>query len=138
MRDTGGSPGAGGVLALGTAEGKPIAAIKASLTNGEGNTIGDLMLSTRGATTDVGLTPRWLWSFDGHYRPYADNALDIGAGSLRVRVVYAATGAINTSDGRTKQQVAPIPDDWLDAWGDVRHVQFKFNDAVAEKGTGAR
>tara|TARA_R110000787_G_scaffold208846_7_gene318899 strand:- start:29458 stop:31119 length:1662 start_codon:yes stop_codon:yes gene_type:complete len=138
IRDTGGSPGSGGAIAFGANEDRPFAAIKGSLTNGTGNSLGDLMLSTRGSVGSTQLDPRWLWSFDGHYRPYLDNVSDIGAGSLRVRVVYAATGAINTSDARTKQQIDAVPDDWLDAWGDVRHVRFKFNAAVEEKGAAAR
>ncbi|BBD01829.1 tail fiber domain-containing protein [Sphingobium sp. YG1] len=138
IRDTTGQVGAGGALALGTAPGKPLVALKASLADGAGNSIGHLMLSTRGATADATLLARWSWSFDGHYRPYDDNAYDIGAGSVRVRQIYGANGAINTSDVRTKQQVEAIPDEWLDAWGDVRHVRFKFNTAVEEKGDAAR
>lgn len=138
IRDTTGQVGAGGALALGTAPGKPLVALKASLADGAGASIGHLMLSTRGATADATLLARWSWSFDGHYRPYDDNAYDIGAGSVRVRQIYGANGAINTSDVRTKQQVDAIPDEWLDAWGDVRHVRFKFNTAVEEKGDAAR
>lgn len=137
-RDTGGSAGSGGVLAVGTAIGKPIGAIKASLTNGNGNTIGDLMVSTRDSITDAVLSPRWIFTFDGHYRPYNDNGADIGAPSLRIRQFYGANGAINTSDERTKQQIGEVPDEWLDAWGDVRHVRFKFNVAVEAKGEAAR
>lgn len=71
-------------------------------------------------------------------QPAADNVRTLGTGSLRWSVVYAATGAISTSDARTKQQIELIPDEWLDAWGGVRHVRFKFNDAVEEKGEAAR
>lgn len=138
IRDAGGLPGSGGAIAFGSNEAQSFAALKGSLTDATANSTGDLMLCTRGSTGSGQLDPRWLWSFDGHYRPYLDNVTDIGAGSLRVRVVYAATGAINTSDARTKQQVDAVPDDWLDAWGDVRHVRFRFNAAVEEKGAAAR
>lgn len=38
------------------------------------------------------------------------------------------------SDQRLKQQIAEIDDKLLDAWEDVEPVQFKYNDAVNEKG----
>lgn len=39
-----------------------------------------------------------------------------------------------TSDQRLKQQIAEIDDKLLDAWEDVEPVQFKYNDAVDQKG----
>ena len=39
-----------------------------------------------------------------------------------------------TSDQRYKQQIAEIDDALLDAWQDVGLVQFKYNDAVDQKG----
>ena len=38
------------------------------------------------------------------------------------------------SDQRLKQQIAKIDDKLLDAWSDVDLVQFKYNDAVDQKG----
>ena len=43
-----------------------------------------------------------------------------------------------TSDKRFKQQIANIDDKLLDAWEDVDLVQFKYNDAVDQKGDKAR
>lgn len=43
-----------------------------------------------------------------------------------------------TSDKRLKQQITQIDNALLDAWEDVDLVQFKYNDAVEEKGTKAR
>ena len=43
-----------------------------------------------------------------------------------------------TSDKRLKQQITQIDNALLDAWEDVTLVQFKYNDAVEEKGTKAR
>lgn len=74
----------------------------------------------------------------GQILPRADGTQNLGSGSLRFGTVYASTGAINTSDRDAKQQVGAIPDDWLDAWGDVEWVRFKFNDSVAAKGDDAR
>jgi len=42
------------------------------------------------------------------------------------------------SDQRLKQQITEIDDKLLDAWEDVDLVQFKYNDAVGEKGDNAR
>jgi hypothetical protein len=39
-----------------------------------------------------------------------------------------------TSDQRLKQQIAEIDDKLLDAWEDVTLCQFKYNDAVDQKG----
>lgn len=72
-------------------------------------------------------------------RPSSDNDLSLGSGSRRWSVVYAGTGTINTSDERLKHDIQPIPDEWLDAWGDVSWVRFQFVDSVALKGPdGAR
>ena len=43
-----------------------------------------------------------------------------------------------TSDQRLKQQISQIDDDLLTAWEDVELSQFKYNDAVDQKGDNAR
>lgn len=70
--------------------------------------------------------------------PAVDNGQSLGAPGARWSVVYAATGAINTSDERSKEDIGGIPDEWLDAWADVEWQRFKFKDAATEKGSGAR
>ena len=67
-----------------------------------------------------------------------DNTISIGTGSVRCTVIYAVSGAISTSDERAKQDITPIPDEWLDAWGTLEWVRYKFKDAVAAKGDDAR
>jgi len=71
-------------------------------------------------------------------RPSADNAIMLGTSSYRWAEVYAGTGSINTSDERLKDNIESIPDDVLDAWGEVGWYQFQFKDAIAEKGESAR
>jgi hypothetical protein len=68
----------------------------------------------------------------------ADNTTSLGTGGARFAQLYAAAGAINTSDRNAKQQIKPIDDNVLDAWSEVNYSRFKFNDAVAEKGEKAR
>jgi len=44
------------------------------------------------------------------FRPAGDNSAALGGGANRWSTVYAATGAINTSDAREKTALAPIPE----------------------------
>ena len=73
--------------------------------------------------------------------PVADNVTTCGGPSPnRWSVVYAATGTINTSDERAKQQIRSMSD--AEHAVAVRLKQlvraFKFNDAVEAKGNDAR
>ena len=47
---------------------------------------------------------------------------------------WTGTAVQLVSDQRLKQQIAEIDDKLLDAWEDVEPSQFKYNDAVNEKG----
>ena len=51
---------------------------------------------------------------------------------------WQGTAVQLVSDQRLKQQIAEIDDKLLDAWEDVDLVQFKYNDAVDQKGDNAR
>lgn len=70
--------------------------------------------------------------------PVQDNVSSCGIAAARWSVVYAATATINTSDERYKQDIKPIDDACLRAWGNVEYVQYKFKDAVEAKADGAR
>ena len=52
--------------------------------------------------------------------------------------IWNGTACQITSDQRYKQQIAEIDDKLLDAWEDVEPSQFKYNDAVDQKGDNAR
>lgn len=58
----------------------------------------------------------------------------LGDGNNRWGQIYTTTPVDSSSDERLKQQIDSIPDDVLDAWGEVDWLQFKFNDSVEEKG----
>jgi hypothetical protein len=77
-------------------------------------------------------------SVDGAIVPLTDAVYSCGAASNRWTNVYAANGTIQTSDLTAKQNISPIPDAVLKAWGKVKWQRFKFVDAVAEKGSAAR
>ena len=84
--------------------------------------------------------------FDGsfialHGENHNDASLaQIGAYTQRMNFYPAGTWTWSgqavqlVSDQRLKQQITEIDDKLLDAWEDVDLVQFKYNDAVDEKG----
>ncbi len=74
------------------------------------------------------------------YFPQTDNTAPIGGSSSRFTTVYATTGAINTSDANEKQQIEALSDVEKQVAAEIKTLirKFKFNDAVAKKGDGAR
>ena len=70
----------------------------------------------------------------------ADNTIDIGQSNARLRVVYAGTASINTSDRNEKQDIEEITDAEkrvaVVAKGLMR--KFRFIDSVEAKGDNAR
>ena len=74
------------------------------------------------------------------------NAFRIGSINSNISYTYVLLGDSSgnlswngqsiqtTSDQRYKQQIAEIDDKLLDAWQDVEPSQFKYNDAVDQKG----
>jgi hypothetical protein len=76
----------------------------------------------------------------GPVTPGGDNTQTLGAVAKRWSVVYAGTGAINTSDAREKTAVAPLMTSEIAAAKDLaREIgAFQFLDAVKAKGEGAR
>ena len=76
----------------------------------------------------------------GAPRPYVDNTSNLGDASYRWAVVYAATGAINTSDQNEKTQIETLSDaEKATALAIKANIKkFKFKDAVTAKGDKAR
>lgn len=77
-------------------------------------------------------------SLGGSTKPTADNSSPLGSASNRWSVIYAGTGAINTSDLRMKREIRPLPDQLLDAWANVNWVSYRFEEAILAKGERAR
>ena len=72
------------------------------------------------------------------FAPGADNTSNLGTSGARWSVVYAATGAINTSDAREKTDPLTINDAVLDAWSDVRLISYQWLESIRLKGDSAR
>jgi hypothetical protein len=88
-------------------------------------------------------------SFYAHYtsgvvdsrsiNPGQDNAVSLGNGNNgRMSVIYAATGSIDTSDERLKDNIADPSDALMRAWGKVNFKVYQFKDAIEKKGENAR
>ena len=77
-------------------------------------------------------------SGDFYFSPRTDNVVLLGKSSMRWKQLYAATTTISTSDERMKDNITAVPDEVLDAWGDVSWYQYQFKDSIAEKGENAR
>lgn len=64
-----------------------------------------VFFGTATASGTTGATNRWLIESTGHFMPVDDNTYNIGSGGNRCGTIFAATGAINTSDAREKTEV---------------------------------
>ena len=76
-------------------------------------------------------------TYDACY-PSKNNALSSGTTTHRWKAVYAVNGTIQTSDENLKEEIGEIPEAVFKAWENVKFVQYKFKDAVKEKGEKAR
>ena len=114
--------------------GIPISAVRALQQPGDFPDAGALALFSAYGS----LSERLRLESLGTVRPGTDNQQQLGAAAYRWSVVFAATGAVNTSDERAKKDISAIPDEWLDAWGDVQWQRYKFKDAAQAKGDDAR
>jgi hypothetical protein len=72
--------------------------------------------------------------------PGADNVMSLGTSGFRWTTVYATTGTINTSDANQKQQIVDLSEAEKAVARAIKGLikTFKFNDAVAAKGSAAR
>lgn len=71
-------------------------------------------------------------------RSNSAGTVKLGNSGFKWSEVWAVNGSIQTSDETAKQQVGPIDEAVLRAWGKVEYCQYKFNHAVEAKGDGAR
>lgn len=93
--------------------------------------------TANGSTT---LTQRLQLEAGGTVQPGADNTQSLGTGAFRWKEVFAGTGTINTSDARAKEQFRSLDAAERAVALRIKDLikAFKFSDAVALKGAGAR
>ena len=94
--------------------------------------------TTAAPTKYIGAFGNDDFAFTNHVSASVDNTYTCGRASQRWTVVYAATGTINTSDERSKQQITRDLAPELKAWAKVEFCKYKLNDSVKEKGDKAR
>lgn len=99
---------------------------------------GRLVIGDYGSQVTGTATPRLAVENDGSIAPGADDAQSLGTATSRWAQIFAASATISTSDENEKQDIGPVPDEWLDAWGDVEWVRYRARDAVQAKGNVAR
>jgi hypothetical protein len=105
----------------------------AAITNGANQVSLSFRVSNGGPPAEVG-----RFDHAGRLAPGTDAAQDLGSAALRWGTVYAATGAINTSDADEKLVRGELSDAELRAWGRVRPRAFRFRAAAEAKGDDAR
>ena len=81
-----------------------------------------------------------IWAVNSTSGASRDNAIDLGASTVRFDDIYATNGTIQTSDRNEKQDIAELSDAEqrvaVAAKGLLR--KFRWKDSVAEKGDDAR
>lgn len=89
-----------------------------------GSTPGKWVFSTT-PSASTSAVDRVVVTKDGHLTPTSDNAYTCGASGVRWSAVWAANGTIQTSDQRTKTQIADATLG-LDFINKLRPVSYKF------------
>lgn len=69
--------------------------------------------------------------------PTTNGVVTLGKSSRRWGQIYSSSSSISTSDSRLKTKPEPFPDAVMDAWSEVKFVQFQMLDAVRQKGADA-
>ena len=98
-----------------------------------------LITGDNGVVTGIGSTGITVTQLTG-FRPFIDNAYNLGTGVERWNTVYAAVGTINTSDATEKQQIETLTDAEKRVAQRIKSLvrTFKWNSAVELKGDAAR
>ena len=89
-----------------------------------------------GNGASVSLSGKDSSPYPGFFTAYTDDGTQVKTMTLRPNGTWTwdGTAVQLVSDQRLKQQIAEIDDKLLDAWEDVELSQFKYNDAVDQKG----
>ena len=126
IHDANAIPRSGGAVMTGSALGRAINYDELRLDGGTG----------WGQGASVVLSGKDKGDFMGYIRLIPQNDSTAHTMTLAPDGTWTWSGSAVqlVSDQRLKQQIAEIDDKLLDAWEDVEPSQFKYNDAVNEKG----
>lgn len=104
------------------------------------STTGGFELAFQTGANNAALAERLVLQENGILRPGADNTQAFGTSLFRWSVIYAATGTINTSDARDKQNVLALDAAEYRVAKTLKQAikKYRFKDAVAIKGDAAR
>lgn len=91
-----------------------------------------------GATDHTGSVASNATASDDDIVPLVDNAFDLGRAGLRMKEIFATNTTINPSDAEMKSNIGAPPDALLDAIAATPIGLWQWDDAIAEKGDGAR
>lgn len=69
---------------------------------------------------------------------YCDKQVDIGSSTYQFKDCYLQNSPIVSSDERLKQNIEEVPEAVFKAWARVNFKQYRFKEAVAQKGENAR
>ena len=104
----------------------------------------DLVLSGNGGSGGkvfkTANTHRLAMNGSGHLYPFSDGALSIGKSGNRINTIYAANGAIQTSDKREKQNIQELSKSELKVAQKIGALiaKYKWRKSVEQKGAQAR
>jgi hypothetical protein len=90
-----------------------------------------IKFATQGAD-DLTMMYRLIIGADGDVYPYSDNVYSLGVADSRWTAVYATNGTIQTSDGRLKDELSPLPYG-LEEVERLRPVTFVWADGSEDK-----
>jgi hypothetical protein len=101
-------------------------------------------INAAGSDTNINLVfrPKGTGAFfaDSQVLPVNDNSVSLGNSTNRWSTVFAATGTINTSDARQKQDIAELDESEMRVARALKGLirRFRFKSAVSDKGDAAR
>lgn len=105
------------------------------------NSSGDTWMSLRSypniasqTSNDAGVYIRRYNDGTRFFYPTTASIVSLGKSDVRWKQIYCDTSTISTSDERLKQNIEELPDEVLEAWGEVEFYRFKFKSSVSEKG----
>lgn len=90
--------------------------------------------NTSSTSGEAGVSIRRFNDGTRSFHPTTASIVSLGRSGARWKEIYADTSTISTSDERLKQNIEELPDEVLEAWGEVGFYRFKFKSSVSEKG----